>query len=136
MAVNDGLDLVEISPNANPPVCKIMDYGKYCYEQEKKAKIAKKKQKVVHLKEIMLRPNISSHDLEIKLNYAKNFIAEGDKVKFTLRFKGREITHQEIGFDIFKKVIDALKEIAKAESGPRMEGKMITAIFSPLSLKD
>lgn len=136
MAVNDGLDLVEISPNANPPVCKIMDYGKYCYEQEKKAKIAKKKQKVVHLKEIMLRPNISPHDLETKLNYAKNFITGGDKVKFTLRFKGREITHQEIGFEIFKKVIEALKEIAKVESGPRMEGKMITAIFSPISLKD
>jgi translation initiation factor IF-3 len=136
MAVNDGLDLVEISPNANPPVCKIMDYGKYCYEQEKKAKLAKKKQKVVHLKEIMLRPNISSHDLEIKLNYAKNFITDGDKVKFTLRFKGREITHQEIGFEIFKKVIEALKDIAKAESGPKMEGKMITAIFSPISLKD
>jgi translation initiation factor IF-3 len=136
MALDEGYDLVELSPNAEPPVCKIMNYGKYCYEQEKKAKLAKKKQKIVQLKELMLRPNISPHDLEVKLNYAKNFINNGDKVKFSLRFKGREASHQEIGFEIFKKITEALKDIAKAESNPKFDGKVIMAILSPIDVKE
>jgi translation initiation factor IF-3 len=124
-----GLDLVEISPNAEPPVCKIMDYGKYKYELKKKLNDAKKKQKIVEIKEIKLRPTIGEHDLQIKIKQIKKFIEEGEKVKITLRFKGREITHNEIGLNLVNKVIDELQDIAKAESPAKLEGKQILVML-------
>ena len=130
-ARNEGLDLVEISPNAEPPVCKIMDFGKFKYQEKKKAQDAKKKQKVVLVKEIKLRPTIGEHDLNIKIRNMQNFLLEGDKVKITLRFKGREITHQEIGFAVFEKIKAQLTEETKIEYEPRMEGNQLMMIVSP-----
>lgn len=126
-----GLDLVEISPNAEPPVCKIMDFGRHKYQEKKKMHDAKKKQKVVALKELKLRPTISDHDLGIKIKSMNGFIADGDKVKITLKFKGREITHQEIGFTVFEKIKAQLSEDAKVEYEPRMEGNQLMMIVVP-----
>jgi len=126
-----GLDLVEISPNSEPPVCKIMDFGRYKYQEKKKTQDARKKQKTVSLKEIKLRPTISDHDLGIKVKSMNSFIAEGDKVKVSLRFKGREITHQEIGFAVFEKVKAQLSEESKIEHEPKMEGNQLMMIIVP-----
>lgn len=124
------LDLVEISPNAEPPVCKILDFGKFKYEAKKKAHEARKKQKVVELKEIKLRPNIGQNDYEVKLRSITKFINEGDKVKITLKFKGREVTHQELGFKLLERVKNDLEDIAKVEFAPKMEGKQMLMILS------
>ncbi|MFZ4761876.1 MAG: translation initiation factor IF-3 [Alphaproteobacteria bacterium] len=124
-----GLDLVEVSPNAEPPVCKILDYGKFKYEQQKKKAEAKKKQKVIELKEIKLRPNIDDNDYEIKLRNARRFLEEGDKVKFTLRFRGREMMHQELGMNLLMRIKDTLEAIAKVEQSPQLEGKQMVMIL-------
>ena len=126
-----GLDLVEISPNAAPPVCKILDYGKYRYEIQKKAHEARKKQKVIQIKEIKLRPTIDKHDLEIKIRNTIGFLEEGDKVRITLRFRGREMDHQELGMQVLERVQEALKEQSKIESPPRFEGKQISMMVGP-----
>jgi translation initiation factor IF-3 len=122
-----GLDLVEVSPNVAPPVCKILDYGKYKYEEQKKKKEAKKKQKIIEIKEIKLRPMIGIHDLEIKIRMMREFITEGDKVKVTMRFRGREMANQKVGIDVLNKVQADLADVGKAESPPRMEmgGQML-----------
>jgi translation initiation factor IF-3 len=124
-----GLDLVEIVPNSTPPVCKILDFGKYKYESKKKLQNAKKKQKVVAIKEIKLRPNIGTHDLEVKLKHIRKFISHGEKVKITLRFKGREISHRELGMDLVNKVVDEISDIAQAEIEPKIEGRQIIAML-------
>lgn len=126
-----GLDLVEISPNADPPVCKILDYGKYKYEQQKKASEARKKQKVVEVKEIQIRPMIGDNDYQVKLRAAKRFLEEGDKVKVVLRFRGREMAHTEIGFGLLKKMIEDLGATAKVEFEPKMEGRQVMMVLGP-----
>ena len=131
MAANAGLDLVEIAPNADPPVCKILDFGKYKYEEQKKKNEARKKQKIIEVKEIKLRPGIDDHDYEIKRRSMVKFIEEGDKVKVTMRFRGRELAHQELGMDVLIRVRDDLDEIAKVEQMPRMEGRQMTMVVSP-----
>ena len=118
-----GLDLVEISPNADPPVCKILDYGKYKYEAQKKKNEAKKKQKVIDVKEIKLRPNIDDHDYDVKMRNMRRFLSDGDKVKVTLRFRGREMAHQELGVDVLNRVKTDTDEIAKVEQEAKMEGR-------------
>ncbi len=131
MAVEAGLDLVEISPNSDPPVCKILDFGKYKYQSQKKAAEARKKQKVVEIKEIKMRPNIDDHDYEVKSRAIKRFFEEGDKVKITLRFRGREMAHQELGMDLMRKVKADFESTAKIESEPRFEGRQIVMVMSP-----
>jgi translation initiation factor IF-3 len=131
MAAEAGLDLVEIAPNADPPVCKILDYGKYKYEEQKKKNEARKKQKVIEVKEIKLRPSIDDHDYEVKMRSMVKFIEEGDKVKVTMRFRGRELAHQELGMNVLVRVRDDLEEIAKVEQMPRMEGRQMTMVVSP-----
>jgi translation initiation factor IF-3 len=126
-----GLDLVEISPTAKPPVCKILDYGKYKYEQQKKAHEAKKKQKIVHIKEVKLRPNIDTHDLEIKLKQVVKFLDAGDKVKITLRFRGREMAHQEIGMRLLDKVKEQLADKIRIEHQPSFEGRQVIMVVAP-----
>jgi translation initiation factor IF-3 len=126
-----GLDLVEVSPTAQPPVCKILDYGKYRYEAKKKAQIARKKQKIIQIKEIKLRPTIGEHDLEIKIRNILGFLQDGDKVRITLRFRGREASHQELGVRILEKVQVAVKDSAKIEQSPRIEGKQIVMVIVP-----
>ena len=130
-AKNHGLDLIEIAPNANPPVCKIMDMGKYKYDAQKKANLAKKKQKIVSLKEIKMRPVTETHDYEFKVKNAKKFISKGDKVKFTIKFKGREMQHLDIGKNLMNRIIDDTKDIAKVETQPKFEGKQMTMIIQP-----
>jgi translation initiation factor IF-3 len=125
-----GLDLVEISPNAEPPVCKVLDYGKYKYAEQKKLQEARKKQKVIQLKEIKLRPGIDKHDLEIKLRAAHKFLDEGDKVKFTLRFRGREMAHQEIGYALLQRVKETLADKIKVEHEPSMEGRQVVMVVA------
>ena len=132
LAKQEGLDLIEISPNANPPVCKIMDMGKYKYDLQKKANLAKKKQKVVSLKEIKLRPGTEAHDYNFKIKNAKKFIIKGDKVKFTVKFKGREMQHTELGKDLMDKIIEETKDIAKIESKPKFEGRQMVMIIQPI----
>ncbi|WP_244219738.1 translation initiation factor IF-3 [Corallococcus interemptor] len=127
----DGLDLVEISPMAKPPVCKIMDYGKFKYEEKKKASDAKKKQVVVHLKEVKLRPKTEEHDYEFKVRNTRRFLEEGNKAKITIQFRGREITHKELGSAILDDVVKDLKEIAVVEQHPRMEGRQMFMILAP-----
>ena len=131
MAKDEGLDLIEISPNANPPVCKIMDMGKYKYDLQKKANQAKKKQKVVSLKEIKLRPGTEIHDYNFKIKNAKKFITKGDKVKFTVKFKGREMQHVELGKDLMKRIIEDTKDIGKVETHPKFEGRQMIMIIQP-----
>ena len=131
LAEASGLDLVEISPHAEPPVCKVMDYGKYKYEAQKKAAEQRKKQKVIVVKEIKLRPTIDKHDLEVKMRAVHKFIEEGDKVKFTLKFRGREIAHQELGYKLLDQVQAELTETVKIEMHPRMEGKQMVMMIAP-----
>jgi len=132
LAKKEGLDLIEISPNANPPVCKIMDIGKYKYDLQKKANLAKKKQKIVLLKEIKLRPGTEAHDYNFKIKNAKKFITKGDKVKFTVKFKGREMQHTELGKDLMNRIIEETKDIAKVESQPKFEGRQMVMIIQPI----
>jgi translation initiation factor IF-3 len=131
MALDSGLDLVEVSPNADPPVCKILDYGKYKYEEQKKKNEARKKQKVIEVKEIKLRPGIDDHDYDVKMRSMVKFIEEGDKVKVTMRFRGRELAHQDLGMNVLMRVKDDLDAIAKVEAFPRMEGRQMTMVMSP-----
>ena len=131
LAKEEGLDLIEISPNANPPVCKIMDMGKYKYDMQKKANQAKKKQKIVSLKEIKLRPGTETHDYNFKIKNAKKFITKGDKVKFTVKFKGREMQHVELGKDLMKRIIEDTKDISKVETQPKFEGRQMIMIIQP-----
>ena len=131
LAKNEELDLIEISPNANPPVCKIMDMGKYRYDAQKKANLAKKKQKIVLLKEIKMRPVTETHDYEFKVKNAKKFISKGDKVKFTVKFKGREMQHVELGKDLMKRIIEDTKDIGKVETHPKFEGRQMIMIIQP-----
>ncbi|MDB5413037.1 MAG: translation initiation factor [Rubritepida sp.] len=130
-AYQAGLDLLEISPNAVPPVCKITDYGKFKYEQQKKANEARKKQKVVEIKEIKVRPNIDDHDYDVKMRQAKGFIGEGDKVKVTLRFRGREMAHQELGVKLLERIRSELVELVKVESMPRLENRQMIMVLAP-----
>lgn len=130
-AREEGLDLVEVSPGASPPVCKILDYGKYKYEQQKKAHEAKKKQKIIQIKEVKLRPNIDKHDLEIKLKAVEKFLEAGDKVKITLRFRGREMAHQEIGMRLLDKVKEYLADKIKIEHPPSFEGRQVVMVIAP-----
>ena len=132
IAKEEGLDLIEISPNANPPVCKILDIGKYKYDLQKKANIAKKKQKVVALKEIKLRPGTDVHDYNFKIKNAKKFIVKGDKVKFTVKFKGREMQHTELGKKLMNRIIEETKDVAKVESQPKFEGRQMVMIIQPI----
>ena len=126
-----GLDLVEIAPEAKPPVCKILDYGKYKYEAQKKANEARKKQKVIDVKEIKMRPNIDHHDYDVKMRAMNKFLGEGDKVKVTLRFRGREMAHQELGLKVLERVRDDLGTVSKVEQFPKMEGRQMTMVVAP-----
>jgi len=130
-AMDTGLDLVEVSPNADPPVCKILDFGKYKYEEQKRRNEARKKQKVIEVKEIKLRPGIDDHDYDVKMRSMLKFIEEGDKVKVTMRFRGRELAHQELGMNVLMRVKDDLDKVAKMEQVPRMEGRQMTMVMSP-----
>jgi translation initiation factor IF-3 len=130
-AEDAGLDLVEISPNADPPVCKILDFGKYKYEQQKKRNEARKKQKVIEVKEIKLRPNIDDHDYDVKMRSATSFLEEGDKVKVTMRFRGREMMHQELGMNVLMRVREQLEPLAKVEQIPQLEGRQMTMVLAP-----
>jgi translation initiation factor IF-3 len=126
-----GLDLVEISPDAEPPVCKILDYGKFKYQEQKKAAEARKNQKIVEIKEIKMRPSIDDHDYDVKMRAIARFFEEGDKVKVTLRFRGREMAHQELGYQLLQKVKLALLDISKVESEPRLEGRQMVMVLAP-----
>ena len=132
MAKNQGLDLIEIAPNANPPVCKIMDMGKYKYDAQKKANLAKKKQKIISLKEIKMRPVTETHDYEFKVKNAKKFISKGDKVKFTIRFKGRELQHSHLGNELMGKIKEDMKDIGRVELQPKFDGKQMIMVIQPL----
>ena len=132
IAKNQGLDLIEISPNAKPPVCKIMDMGKFKYDAAKKANLAKKKQKIVLLKEIKMRPVTEIHDYEFKVKNAKKFISKGDKVKFTIRFKGRELQHSHLGNELMTKIKEDMKDIGKVELHPKFDGKQMIMVIQPL----
>ena len=132
MAKNEGLDLIEIAQNAKPPVCKIMDMGKYKYDAQKKANLAKKKQKIIALKEIKMRPVTETHDYEFKVKNAKRFIAKGDKVKFTIRFKGRELQHSHLGNELMAKIKEDMKDIGKVELHPKFDGKQMIMVIQPL----
>ncbi len=132
MARQEGLDLIEISPNANPPVCKITDIGKYRYDLQKKANKAKKKQKIVNLKEIKLRPVTEIHDYNFKLKNAQKFLQKGDKVKFTIRFKGREMQHTHLGDKLMERIINDIMNIGKVEVPPKLEGRQAIMIIQPL----
>ena len=131
LAEEAGLDLVELSPNAKPPVCKILDFGKYKYEAQKKANVARKKQKTIEVKEIKMRPGIESHDYDVKMRSIERFITDGDKVKVTLRFRGREMVHQDRGMNVLQRVREDLDEIAKVEQFPKMEGRLLTMVVAP-----
>jgi translation initiation factor IF-3 len=131
MAAELGLDLVEVAPNSRPPVCKIMDYGKFKYEAARKAREAKKKQHVIHVKEIKMRPKIEDHDFGFKLRHARRFLEDGDKVKFTLRFRGREMTHPELGVRVLERVKGELVELGNVESDIRREGRTMTMLIGP-----
>lgn len=130
-AYNAGLDLVEIAAKSSPPVCKILDYGKFKFQAQKKANTARKKQKIVTVKEIQMRPNIDSHDYDVKMRAAHKFIGEGDKVKVTLRFRGREMAHQELGYKLLQRVRDQMNEEAKVEQMPKLEGRRMIMVLAP-----
>ena len=132
IAKQEGLDLIEISPNTNPPVCKIIDIGKYKYDQQKKAHKAKKKQKIMNLKEIKLRPVTEIHDYNFKIKNAQKFLAKGDKVKFTVQFRGREMQHTDLGYDLMKRITDDTASLGKIEVKPKFEGRQIIMIIHPL----
>ncbi len=130
-AAGVGLDLVEVSPNADPPVCKFLDVGKFRYEAQKKANLARKSQKTQEIKEIKMRPNIDDHDYDVKMRAIHKFIGEGDKVKVTLRFRGRELAHQQLGMNLLRRVQEDTAEVAKIEAYPRMEGRQMLMVISP-----
>ena len=132
MAQEEGLDLIEIAPNAKPPVCKIIDMGKYKYDAQKKANVAKKKQKKVELKEIKMRPVTETHDYDFKVKNAKKFISKGDKVKFTIRFKGRELQHSHLGRELMDKIKVDMNEVGKVELHPKFDGKQMIMVIQPL----
>lgn len=132
IAEDAGLDLIEISPQANPPVCKVLDYGKYRYEQQKKKNEAKKNQKIVEIKELKLRPVIETHDYEVKMKQAKKFLEQGNKVKFTMRFKGRELSANDMGKQIMTQIVEDLDTCAKVDSEMKLEGRQMMMILSPL----
>ncbi len=126
-----GLDLVEVQPTSVPPVCKVLDYGKYKYEAQKRANLARKKQKIVAVKEIKLRPNIDEHDYNVKMRNVRKFIDDGDKVKVTLRFRGREMVHQELGAQVLARVREEMEELTKVEAMPKMEGRQMVMVLAP-----
>ena len=130
-AAEVGMDLVEVSPNADPPVCKFLDVGKFKYEAQKKANLARKTQRTQEIKEIKMRPNIDDHDYDTKMKKVHDFIGDGDKVKVTLRFRGRELSHQQLGMQLLQRVAENVSEIAKVEAYPRMEGRQILMVLSP-----
>jgi translation initiation factor IF-3 len=130
-AADVGLDLVEVSPNADPPVCKFLDVGKYRYEAQKKANAARKTQKTQDIKEVKMRPNIDTHDYDVKMRNVHRFIEAGDKVKVTLRFRGRELSHQQLGMNLLRRVQEDVEEIAKVEAYPRMEGRQMLMVLAP-----
>ena len=130
-AEQEGLDLVEISPNSDPPVCKILDYGKYKYEAQKKLNATRKSQKVIEVKEVKLRPNIDEHDYQVKLRNMGRFLDAGDKVKVTMRFRGREMAHQDLGMNVLNRVRDDVGEEAKVEAEPKLEGRQMIMILAP-----
>jgi translation initiation factor IF-3 len=130
-AAEVGLDLVEVSPNADPPVCKFLDVGKFRYEAQKKANLARKTQKTQEIKEIKMRPNIDDHDYDVKMRNVNRFIEDGDKVKVTLRFRGREMSHQQLGMNLLRRVQEDVAEIAKVEAYPRMEGRQMLMVLAP-----
>ena len=132
MATDAGLDLVEISPNSSPPVCKIMDFGKYKYEQQKKEAEARKKQKTIEVKEIKFRPNTDTHDYEIKMRSVKKFLENGDKVKVTLRFRGREMAHVELGQNLLERVVEDVSELGKVDEIPKVEGRQMVMVINPI----
>jgi translation initiation factor IF-3 len=132
MAEEAGLDLVEISPNANPPVCKIMDFGKFKYETQKKEAEARKKQKIIEIKEVKFRPNTDTHDYEVKMRNVYKFLENGDKVKITMRFRGREMAHQELGRELLLRVADDTNEMGKVENMPKIEGRQMIMLIGPL----
>lgn len=131
MAEEAGLDLVEVSPNASPPVCKILDYGKLKYQEQKKASEARKNQKTVEVKEIKMRPNIDTHDYDVKMRNVVKFLTAGDKVKVTMRFRGREMAHQSLGMDVLNRVKADTEEMAKVEAYPKMEGRQMIMVIGP-----
>jgi len=133
LAYEAELDLVEISPNANPPVCKIMDYGKYKYEQQKRESEARKKQKVIEVKEVKFRPNTDTHDYDVKMRNVMRFLEAGDKVKVTLRFRGREMAHQDLGRELLQRVAADVEGIGKVENMPKMEGRQMIMIVAPVA---
>jgi translation initiation factor IF-3 len=135
MAEERGLDLIEIAPTASPPTCKIMDYGKWKYENKKKQAAARKKQVIVQVKEIQIRPRTDQHDIDVKLRHARRFLLDGDKVKVNLRFMGREMAHQELGYNVLKKTMEALQDVAVTEVPPKMEGKQLFVILAPDPVK-
>lgn len=132
LADEAGLDLVEISPNATPPVCKIMDFGKFKYDQQKRESEARKKQRIIEVKEIKFRPNTDTHDYDVKMRNVFKFLENGDKVKITLRFRGREMVHQNLGRDLLHRVADDIKEAGKIERMPKMEGRQMVMVINPL----
>ena len=131
IAFEAGLDLVEVSPNADPPVCKVLDYGKYKYEAQKKANEARKKQKVIDVKEIKMRPGIDAPDYQVKMRSVRRFLDEGDKVKMTIRFRGREMAHQELGMKVLDRVREDVDELAKVEQFPKSEGRLMIMVIAP-----
>lgn len=135
LAEERGLDLIEIAPTATPPTCKIMDYGKYKYEAKKKATAARKKQVIVTIKELQMRPRTDQHDFETKMKHARRFLLEGDKVKISIRFMGREMAHQEVGVNLLNKCVDFVKDLAMVEAAPKMEGKQLFLLLGPDPLK-
>lgn len=130
-AAQAGQDLVEVSPTADPPVCKILDYGKFKYVEQKRRSEARKKQKTIEVKEIKMRPNIDKHDYDVKMRNVVKFLNAGDKVKVTMRFRGREMVHQEIGIQVLERVRDELEDIAKVEQFPKLEGRLMTMVIAP-----
>jgi translation initiation factor IF-3 len=131
LAAQAGLDLVEVASSADPPVCKILDFGKFKYQEQKKASEARKRQKVIEVKEIKMRPTIDDHDYEVKMRSIHRFLDEGDKVKVTIRFRGREFSHQDLGMKVLERVRDELGEVAKVEAMPRLEGRQMVMIMAP-----
>jgi translation initiation factor IF-3 len=131
LAREAGLDLVEVDPMARPPVVKVMDYGKFRFEQAKAARAARKKQHTIQVKEVKYRPGISEHDFEFKTRHARDFLAEGNKVKLTMMFRGRQITHPELGREVLNRVFDAVRDVAKIEADPRLEGRNMTMVLAP-----
>ncbi len=133
VALDRGLDLVEVAPNANPPVCRIMDFGKFKYEQSKKEREARKHQRIINIKEVKLRPNIEEHDFNTKMKNALRFLENGDKVKVTIMFRGREITHPELGKELCDRLANGVKDVAKVEKEAKVEGRNMVMILSPLN---